>query len=84
MAQFVKRNKNKKKLNKRLSTCSLCANGIDEVSYLDIYRLKKFVSRKGKIISRFRSGNCSKHQRNVTRAIKRARISALMPFSSTE
>jgi small subunit ribosomal protein S18 len=74
--------KNKRKVkNIRNTTCTLCAAGVEEVSYLDVYRLKKFISRKGKIISRFRTGNCSKHQRKVTNSIKRARILSLLPFS---
>ncbi len=74
--------KNKRKVKTiRNTTCTLCATGVEEVTYLDVYRLKKFISRKGKIISRFRTGNCSKHQREVTNSIKRARILSLLPFS---
>ncbi len=80
MAQVVKK-KNKKKTNRKGLICSLCVNGVDDVSYLDVYRLKKFISKKGKILSRFRSGNCSKHQRKVTKSIKIARIMSLLPFS---
>ena len=75
-----KKNKRKIKII-RNTNCTLCAGGISEVSYLDVYRLKKFISRKGKIVSRFRTGNCSKHQRMVTTSIKRARVLSLLPFS---
>jgi small subunit ribosomal protein S18 len=82
MAHQSQNKKNKRKVKViRNTNCTLCDNGVEAVSYLDVYRLKKFISRKGKIISRFRTGNCSKHQRMVTISIKRARILALLPFS---
>jgi small subunit ribosomal protein S18 len=48
--------------------------------FLDAETLKKFVSERGKIHSRLRSGICSKHQRKLTTAVKRARLLALLPF----
>lgn len=48
--------------------------------FLDIDSLKKFISERGKIQSRQRTGVCSKHQRKLTTAIKRARFLALLPF----
>ena len=75
--------KKKKKIIKGLK-CTLCLGGVQEVTYKDIYRLKKFVSRRGKIVPRARTGNCAKHQRNITSAIKRARYMALMPYSVTD
>ena len=80
MAVFQKKQKKTKKIYNRKLKCSLCKNGISNISYLDVYRLKRFTSRKGKIISRFRSGNCAKHQRQVTSSIKRARVLSLMPY----
>mgnify|MGYP001625488443 CR=1 FL=1 len=44
-------------------------------------RLKKFVTEKGKIIPSRQTGTCSRHQRELTVAIKRARNIALLPFS---
>ncbi len=70
----------KKKVLKRQTVCALCQNGVGEISYTDSYRLKKFISRKGKIISRFRTGNCNRHQNNVTRSIKRARQMSILPY----
>lgn len=75
--------KKKKKLIRGLK-CSLCASGVTTVSYKDVFQLKKFITRKGKIIPRLRSGNCASHQRAVARAIKRARVMALMPYSVNE
>lgn len=48
--------------------------------FLDSETLKKFISERGKILSRQRTGTCSKHQRKLTVAIKRARYLALLPF----
>lgn len=62
--------------------CSFCADKIREVSYREVNRLKKYVSERGKIVPRRISGNCAKHQRILTVAIKRARIVAFLPYVS--
>jgi small subunit ribosomal protein S18 len=64
--------------------CSLCKGGTKKVTYKDVSILKRFISRRGRIIPASRSGLCSKHQRQVARAIKVARILALLPFVSEE
>lgn len=64
--------------------CPLCEAGIKDVSYKDVYQLKKYTSVKGKIISTEKSGVCHKHQRRLASAIKRARYMALLPYSSDE
>ncbi len=51
-----------------------------EPDYLDTTSLEKFLSERGKIIPRSKSGLSSKQQRAVTTAIKRARHLALLPF----
>ena len=53
-------------------------NGID---YKDVNKLKRYVSERGKILPRRITGNCAKHQRALTVAIKRARHIALMPYT---
>ena len=62
--------------------CSFCADRAIAVSYRDVGRLKKYVSERGKIVPRRISGNCAKHQRMVTVAVKRARLIALLPFGA--
>jgi len=62
--------------------CNFCADKIIDVSYRDVNRLRKFVSERGKIIPRRISGNCAKHQRVITVAVKRARIIAFLPYVS--
>ena len=47
---------------------------------VDVAKLKKYVSERGKILPRRITGNCAKHQRALTVAIKRARHIALMPY----
>ena len=55
---------------------------MDDINYKDVHKLKHYTTERGKIIPRRISGNCAKHQRALSRAIKRARIVALMPFTA--
>ncbi len=65
---------------KEKSRCRFCRGGKDIVDYKDLQTLSKMVSSQGKMLSRKRTGNCAKCQRDARRAIKRARFLALMPF----
>ncbi|MDQ7054575.1 MAG: 30S ribosomal protein S18 [candidate division KSB1 bacterium] len=60
--------------------CRFCEEGIIYIDYKDEKRLLRFMTEQGKIIPRRTSGTCAKHQRMLTRAIKRARHLALIPF----
>jgi small subunit ribosomal protein S18 len=60
--------------------CSFCADKALDINYKDVGRLKKYVSERGKILPRRISGNCAKHQRMLTIAVKRARQIAFLPF----
>jgi small subunit ribosomal protein S18 len=62
------------------SRCRFCREGTDHIDYKDVEMLKRLTTAQGKLFSRKRSGNCAKHQRKVMRAVKRARIMALLPF----
>ena len=62
--------------------CPLCEAGVKEVTYKDVYQLKKFTSVRGKIISTEKSGLCHKHQNQLERAVKRARFMGLLPYAS--
>ena len=74
--KFFKHAKNKKKV------CAFCEDkNCKFIDYKDVNRLKKFVTEKGKIIPSRQTGTCSRHQRELTTAIKRARNIALLPFS---
>jgi small subunit ribosomal protein S18 len=67
----------------RRKVCRFCADKSLTIDYKDPQTLKYFVTDRGKIIPRRISGNCAKHQRQLTTAIKRARYVALMPFTAT-
>ena len=73
--KFFKHNKNKKKV------CAFCEDkNCKFIDYKDVNRLKKYVTENGKIIPSRQTGTCSRHQRELTVAIKRARNMALLPF----
>lgn len=71
----------KKKFFKR-KVCHFCKNHIEVLDYKDVKILKRYVKESGKIIPKRLTGTCSKHQRLVTKAIKRARNIALLPYET--
>lgn len=64
--------------------CGFCGDEHLAIDYKDPQALRYFVTERGKIVPRRVSGNCAKHQREITLAIKRARNIALLPFTSNE
>ncbi|MFP4016003.1 MAG: 30S ribosomal protein S18 [Halanaerobiales bacterium] len=64
----------------RSKSCFFCANKEKEIDYKDIRTLQRFVTDRGKIVPRRITGTCAKHQRAITREIKRARAIALLPY----
>jgi len=62
--------------------CKLCLEKVGYVDYKDEKRLGRFITDRGKIVPRRVSGACARHQKQLTIAIKRARVLALLPFSS--
>lgn len=62
--------------------CNFCADKADYIDYKEVGKLRKYISERGKILPRRISGNCAKHQRQLTTAIKRARHIALLPYTS--
>ncbi len=67
---------------RRRKICRFCENKIEYIDYKDEKMLRRFANERGKILPRRISGNCASHQRSVTRAIKRARVMAIMAFAS--
>ena len=65
---------------RRKKVCVFCGEKNGVIDYKDVNKLKRYVSERGKILPRRITGNCAKHQRALTVAIKRARHVALMPY----
>ncbi|MCH7492834.1 30S ribosomal protein S18 [Patescibacteria group bacterium] len=74
-------NKSNKSINQP-KECYFCVNGIKELDYKEIKVLQRFLSSYAKILPRKKTGVCSKHQRKLAQAVKRARIMALIPFTT--
>ena len=66
----------------RRKVCAFCVDKVEQIDYKDAAKLRRFTTERGKILPRRISGNCAKHQRQVTIAIKRARNIALLPFTA--
>lgn len=72
----------KKKFFRRRKVCPFCADKGLMIDYKDPSILSRFISERGKIVPRRISGVCAKHQRTLATAIKRARVIALLPFTT--
>ncbi|MQY67628.1 MAG: 30S ribosomal protein S18 [Dehalococcoidia bacterium] len=64
----------------RRKVCSLCVDNVKEIDYKDPAKLRHFITDRGKIGPRRKTGTCAKHQRALALAIKRARHLALLPY----
>ncbi len=72
----------KRVIRRRKKVCVFCADKTNAgIDYKDVNKLKRYVSERGKILPRRITGNCAKHQRALTVAVKRARHVSLMPYS---
>ncbi|CFW99850.1 Ribosomal protein S18 [Syntrophomonas zehnderi OL-4] len=71
----------KKDKRKKRRQCNFCADKIETIDYKDLAKLRRYVTERGKILPRRITGNCAVHQRQLTVAVKRARIMALMPYT---
>lgn len=71
----------KRRIRKRKKVCNFCIDKMNVIDYKDTNRIKKYISERGKILPRRITGNCAKHQRALTVAIKRARHIALLPYT---
>jgi small subunit ribosomal protein S18 len=65
----------------RRKVCIFCVEKIREIDYKEAGRLRRFISDRGKIEPRRKTGTCAKHQRRLSVALKRARFMALLPFT---
>ena len=67
---------------RRRKVCQFCTDKTETIDYKDVEKLKKYVTERGKILPKRITGTCALHQREVTRAIKRVRIVALLPYTA--
>ena len=67
-------------MRRRKKVCVFCGDKNNTIDFKDVNKLKRYVSERGKILPRRITGNCAKHQRALTVAVKRARHIALMPY----
>ncbi len=81
-ARFERRPQRPGGNRRKKKVCIFCEDKIPYIDYKDTVRLRKFISERGKILPRRISGACAKHQRQLTTAIKRARVVALLPYIS--
>jgi small subunit ribosomal protein S18 len=63
-------------------TSTFCVDKVEHIDYKATNKLTRYVTERGKILPRRISGNCAKHQRQLTKAIKRARNIALLPYTA--
>lgn len=71
MARFFRRKK----------FCRFTAEGVKEIDYKDLNTLKSYITETGKIVPSRITGTRAKYQRQLSRAIKRARFLALLPYT---
>src|SRR5438477_12925240 len=71
-----------RKFTPRRKVCQFCVDKIKEVDYKDLMRLRRFLSERGKIEPRRKTGTCAAHQRSLNVALKRARQLAMLPFTA--
>lgn len=72
----------KKEKRKKRRQCNFCADKVEVIDYKDIPKLRRYITERGKILPRRINGNCAHHQRQLTAAIKRARVMALLPYTA--
>ncbi|MEG0157072.1 MAG: 30S ribosomal protein S18 [Anaerovoracaceae bacterium] len=67
---------------RKKKVCQFCADKTESIDYKDVDVLRRYVTERGKILPKRITGTCAVHQREVTKAIKRARIVALLPYTA--
>jgi small subunit ribosomal protein S18 len=74
--------KGKRQFFRKKKVCRFCVERIDFIDYKRVEMLQPFIQDRGKILPRRMTGTCSRHQRWLGEAIKRARNIALLPFAT--
>ena len=66
----------------RKKVCAFCVEKVEKIDYMDAAQLRRYTSDRAKILPRRVTGTCAYHQRELTTAIKRARMIALLPYTA--
>src|SRR5439155_18656820 len=66
----------------RRKVCTFCVDKVQKIDYKHVGRIRRYISDRGKIDPRRKSGTCAKHQRMLTTALKRARLMAMLPYTA--
>jgi small subunit ribosomal protein S18 len=74
----------RRRFSRRRKVCAFCLEKGKPIDYKDIGTLRRYLTDRGKIRSRRKTGTCAKHQRRLAVAIKRARHLALLPFTAEQ
>jgi small subunit ribosomal protein S18 len=72
----------RRRFSRRRKVCAFCLEKSKTIDYKDVATLRRYLTDRGKIRSRRKTGTCAKHQRRLAVAIKRARHLALLPFTA--
>ena len=72
----------RRRFTRRRKVCAFCLEKAKTINYKDVPTLRRYLTDRGKIKSRRKTGTCSKHQRRLAIAVKRARHVALLPFTA--
>ncbi len=75
------KNMMKKRFSRRRKVCHFCVDKVEHIEYKNVRSLKRYITDRGKILPSRISGNCARHQRKLTTAIKKARSIAFLPFT---
>lgn len=85
--KIMMNNRPNKRVNtgmRRKKVCQFCADADKKIDYKDAETLKKYITERGKILPRRVTGTCAMHQRAVAKAIKKARVVAILPFDADQ
>ena len=77
---FGRRRSNRVRYIPKRKVCFFCRDKVEKIEYKDPVQLRPYISDRGKIQPRRRTGTCAKHQRRLAVAIKRARHIALLAY----
>lgn len=76
----LKKDGDKKKRVFKKRPCRFCIDKVKAIDYLEYQKFSRFLTERGKIVPSRISGTCARHQRQLAKAIKKARVLALLPF----